>query len=85
MTTRDERDERDGEYGIGRVPADVDPVSETLAQIEAVETMARMRPRQRPGDEVIECPNCGMPTRRSLLMSASLGTACPMCYDDLSE
>lgn len=33
----------------------------------------------------ISCPNCGAPTLPELLMSASLGTACPACYDELSS
>lgn len=33
----------------------------------------------------IPCPNCGGETTESQLMNASLGTACPGCYDQMSE
>lgn len=32
----------------------------------------------------IACPSCGMSVTRTSLMSASLGTACPNCYDRMS-
>jgi rRNA maturation endonuclease Nob1 len=35
--------------------------------------------------EIIHCPNCGMQTTRAMLMNASLGTACPECYDELAD
>jgi hypothetical protein len=38
----------------------------------------------RPTPDIISCPNCGQHTYRGNLMNASLGTACPECYDDLS-
>lgn len=84
MTTRDERDEREHEYGIGRVPADVDPVDETMAQMVASETMARMRP-QRAASEMGTCDYCGQRMPRILLMNATVGTACPSCYDDAED
>lgn len=90
QATRDEHDEHDarGEYGaaygIGRVPADVDAAGEIAAAMAAAETMERLRQRGQPS-AIIACPNCGAPTYSSQLMSASRGTACPRCYDDLSE
>lgn len=33
----------------------------------------------------IRCPGCGAIVGRAMLMSASLGTACPDCYDRLSD
>lgn len=33
---------------------------------------------------LLPCPNCGDIVSSRLLMSASRGTACPNCYDDLS-
>ena len=61
------------EYGIGRVPADVDTTKEALAEIEAA--------RHMPRAEVIDCSNCGRPTYRSNLMNESLGTCCPTCWE----
>ena len=43
------------EYGVGRVPADVDPASELLAQIEAAEIVARQQ-RERPPVRPMEPP-----------------------------
>ena len=71
------------EYGIGRVPADVDPTDEALAEIEAAEIVAsfappplRVRRSARRG-----CRICGATAN---LMNASLGLACPEHYDELS-
>ena len=46
------------EYGIGRVPADVDPLDETMALIEA-ERLQPSRPRPRPSQEYMVCRRCG--------------------------
>lgn len=49
-----------------------------LAQIEA--DAAANRPTL-AAVEHVACPGCGVETPRSLMMSASLGTVCPECYD----
>ncbi len=36
------------------------------------------------GRETFVCPGCGIEYPRSLAMSASMGTCCPDCYDDMS-
>jgi hypothetical protein len=41
-------------YGIGRVPADVDPTSEALAELEA----ERLQPTPKPRREVMRCRRC---------------------------
>jgi hypothetical protein len=48
-------------YGIGRVPADVDPVAETMAELEAAEIVAKQLPKQapRPQREYLVCKSCG--------------------------
>lgn len=69
------------EYGIGRIPADDDGFADTKLAIESIEVEQRLRERGR----IIDCPNCGSPTYPEQLMSASLGTACPECYDDMSD
>lgn len=53
----------------------------------ALEDEAKARRAQQPATSapIISCPNCGRETYRSNLMNASLGTACPECYDDLSD
>ena len=62
------------EYGIGRIPRDVDPVTETLAELEAAEMdTKRARPARR-------CQMCGRPAD----MAACLGPACADHFDDLS-
>ncbi len=46
-------------YGINRVPRDVDPTAETLADLEAVEIMARaIKPLQRPPRKQMTCRHC---------------------------
>lgn len=65
------------EYGIGRVPADTDPTQEHRANIDAAGHM--------PRGEMVTCPNCGQLTYRVNLMTASLGTGCPNCWDDLAD
>ena len=44
-------------YGIGRIPADVDPMNELMAEIEA----ERLQPTPPPpkGRERLRCPECG--------------------------
>lgn len=64
------------EYGIGRVPADVDPVEEALAELEAV----RLQPPPRITPQTPHCAVCGRPC--NLLMTSSRGSICPDCYDD---
>ncbi len=76
-------DER--EYGIGRVPADVDPTDEALAELDAAEKVAHMQPTPHQSVEMGTCDYCGRQIPRYLLMSASVGTACPACYDDSEE
>ena len=43
-----------GQYGIGRVPEDVDPIAERLAEIEA----ERLQPTPRPTGRVMRCREC---------------------------
>ena len=48
------------EFGIGRLPADRDPVAETLANVEAAEIMARHTVPLDHGDrESVHCRRCG--------------------------
>ena len=44
--------------------------------------LAEKRAQQRP-IEMVEC-DCGHTVARHVVMRASLGTACPDCYDDMS-
>ena len=57
-------------YGIGRIPRDVDPTAEAMAELEA----ERIQPHPNPTKI---CGHCGRPT--SELMSASHGSVCPDC------
>jgi DNA-directed RNA polymerase subunit RPC12/RpoP len=41
--------------------------------------------KQRQEPNFIACPNCGALTTKNNLMSASLGVACPACYDEMSN
>lgn len=63
-------------YGIGRIPADVDPTSEAMAELEA----ERLQPRPRPTKR---CSHCGRPTTE--LMTSTHGSVCPDCYDVCSD
>jgi hypothetical protein len=63
-------------YGIGRVPADVDPTSEAMAEIEA----ERLQPTPKPTKR---CSHCGRATGE--LMSSAHGSVCPDCYDECSD
>ena len=69
------------EYGIGRVPADVNIVDEAMAELEAAEIMRRSTPKSTPSSyRPRRCMRCGA----AAMMSASLGPACPDHYDELS-
>lgn len=67
---------------------------EALAKLAAGETLShredwyaeiRMRPAPRPAASVeLVLAGCGHRVPRASVMSASLGTACPDCYDRLS-
>ncbi len=73
------------EYGIGRVPADVNPVDEAMAEIEAAEIVARQTAVTRPqpsGYRPSRCSYRGCTAPAT--MSASLGPSCDEHYDDLS-
>lgn len=68
------------EYGIGRVPADVDQTEELLATIEIL----RRQPTQRVTNETPRCEMCGAPCQ-CLMWSNMNGRVCPDCYDSLPE
>ena len=63
-------------YGIGRVPRDVDPTSEAMAELEAQQLQPRPRALKR-------CDQCGRLT--SERMSSAHGSVCPSCYDRCSD
>jgi len=63
-------------YGIGRIPRDVDPTSEAMAELEA----ERLQPTPK---KTKRCSNCGMAT--SELMTSAHGSVCPNCYDECSD
>ncbi len=64
------------EYGIGRVPADVDPTSEALANLEA----ERIQPTPRPTRPVVTCPKCHQSGQRGRY-PFSTGYARNLCDD----
>ena len=77
------------EYGIGRVPADVNPVDEAVAEIEAQEIVLRAQAQAWQATSraaaAYRYPRCSKRgCTRPGTMSASLGPACPDHYDDLS-
>jgi hypothetical protein len=51
---------------------------------EAVERILAERRANQVAVETVKC-DCGHTVPRNLVMSASLGTACPECYDRLSD
>lgn len=63
-------------FGIGeagRVPA-----SDLESELEA----QRLQPRRR--SRMVRC-DCGCMCEEALVISASLGTSCPDCYDRMSD
>ncbi len=63
-------------YGIGRVPRDVDPTQEALAELEA--QSLQPKPRQ-----LRKCSHCGRLVGE--LMTSARGSVCPDCYDECSN
>jgi len=43
-----------------------------------------IKPRQHKSAEMVKC-SCGHTVAKALVMSASLGTSCPSCYDRMSN
>lgn len=70
------------DYGIGRVPVDVDQTTEDLAQLEAVK-MNRLPQPDYPNGRRLSC-GCTVYYRHEV-MSASLGSSCPDCFDRMSD
>lgn len=70
-----ETGKRDG-FGIGELGSvpEADPVAEAEAQ--------RLQPRLK--SKMVKCM-CGHWCPVNLVMSASLGTSCPDCYDRMSD
>ena len=58
---RERKGEAEMTYGIGRVPADVDPIEERLAEIEAMELTGTTY--KRPSDYLV-CKTCGQSGRK---------------------
>ena len=50
---------------------------------EEDDALCALTARREPAE--IRCPACQQLTRRSLLMTSARGTACPACYDRMSE
>ena len=44
----------------------------------------RRKRAERPAPQLVRC-DCGHSVERALVMSASLGTSCPDCYDRMSD
>lgn len=66
-------------FGIGELGG----VPETTPAAEA-EAAAIERQQYTDTDTLVRC-SCGHTVHRSLVMSASRGTACPDCYDRMSD
>jgi len=62
-----------GEFGIGRVPADVDPTSEAVAEAES----ERLQPHAIPPQRMTKCRRCGTPIARAHALSGM----CQGCFD----
>jgi len=65
--------------GIGRI-ADVDPTTEILAELEAEKIMQERNKNNRREPKLCDCGHWSTQS-----MSASLGSACPDCYDRMSD
>jgi len=66
------------EFGIGRVPADVDPVLENMANADIME-------HSRPAQDLAVCPKCKKSYPRRQGMTSSVGTVCFDCYTDMED
>ena len=64
--------------GFGNGEAGKVPASTPMDEVEA----ARLQPIRR--ERMVKC-SCGHTVPASWVMSASLGTSCPDCYDDMSD
>lgn len=70
------------EFGIGRVPRDVDTTKEIIAEAEAADIV---RPMLRHDDRPLRpCARCGQ-LSRYLMTSCGPGEVCADCYDDVAE
>lgn len=67
--------ERTFEFGIGDINNADDPYYEMAELLN--------RPAPKPASNLVKC-DCGHSVPRRLVMSASLGSACPDCYDRMS-
>ena len=56
---------------------------ETIAEHEKI-VAERIAYANRPAPELVQCA-CGHRVPRSQVMSSSMGTSCPDCYDRMSE
>jgi hypothetical protein len=76
-----------GEYGIGRVPRDVDPVREIAAEIAAAEIVAGMLHRQsRPaGRPRLTCRHCGQGGYAGAYPFSTYAAGDPPACDDCGE
>lgn len=76
---------REGQFSLDNDPDARYAIRQYLAHRRLAAITAERANRQHPAvaPEIL-CPNCGMMTAPSMLMAASLGTACPECYDALS-
>jgi hypothetical protein len=54
-----------------------------IRSLEATRRQAEARSAAQPPVEMVRC-DCGHTVRRGAVMSASLGTSCPECYDAMS-
>ena len=79
MSDQKNNQNNEREYGIGRVPADVDAADEALAAVEADEIMRQQQPTPR---RMATCENCGAVVPAVLLMTSAYGSVCPGCYDE---
>jgi len=55
----------------------------TAAEFEAEEALEQTR-KNAPKPEMVKC-SCGHSAPRSQVMSASMGSCCPNCYDKMSN
>jgi hypothetical protein len=56
---------------------------ENIRSLAVIEAWAELHPKKTVETELVKCA-CGHTVPRGQVMSASMGTSCPDCYDEMS-
>ena len=73
-----------GSMGMSWKTVDEATANAALDQAAAFEKMNRAVAAPKPAPVLVKC-SCGHSVSHGLVMSASMGSSCPKCYDRMSE